>query len=67
MKKTIFILFLIYSTLSYASPWECINRLILNCNIYRMEVPHGWIVAIDNPPKYGITFLPDEKHEWIIK
>jgi hypothetical protein len=29
----------------------------------RMEVPHGWLVQCE----MGVTYYPDENHEWKIK
>lgn len=67
IKKIIFgfILSAIISN-AYAS-LECVrgeNRFI--CDVYRMSVPHGWLVLTSNSAEAGITFYPDEKHEWRI-
>lgn len=56
MKKLIFLLLL--SSGCHALSWQCTEGMV-NW-LCRTEVPHGWIIKHPN----GITFYPDEKHEW---
>jgi len=59
-----FLLFvLLMSTQVYASEY-CFkyNPDSYGCDLHRYRVPHGWVVRV--PGFEGITFVPDENHEW---
>jgi hypothetical protein len=65
--KIYFLLFLLLPSLSFSAYWQCINRnkVITTCNTWRMKVPRGWIVSVDNDDRgASVTFVPDEDHEW---
>ncbi len=72
MKKWLIIL-LMLPTLCFASkpnsPWEEIQGPS-NEPLYRMSVPHGWIVHTRSSTFYGYSptsiFVPDENHEWVL-
>lgn len=67
MKKIFLILILIFfPIISYSEVWQKINE---NYNIYRMKVPHGWIICSEATGNGGINiiFYPDELHEWNLK
>ena len=47
--------------------FECVSEPnSWGCDIFRMSVPHGWLVTTGRGGMSGITFYPDEKHEWRI-
>lgn len=66
MKKLLAIMMI--SINCYATSWECINQngfLVPTCNTWRWQVPHGWLVSVDNNDHgASVTFYPDEQHEW---
>lgn len=45
---------------------ECVpgSQHSWNCDFYRKNVPHGWLVTTGRNSQSGVTFYPDEKHEW---
>ncbi len=69
MKKLLIILLLLPS-LSFAKthlPWEKMMDPTDNWDtprMYRMPVPHGWLVYTGGN---GSIFIPDENHEWILE
>lgn len=62
MKKILWVLLLVPLT-SYASfhIWQEVPDI----NLFRTYVPHGWLVYKEGYSS-GLTFYPDEKHEWKI-
>lgn len=64
MKRLILILLLV-PALSFAQKWECVEESWSghNCYMERFYISHGWLIrGYGN----GLTFIPDEKHEWKI-
>lgn len=65
---TILLVSTIWSAACNASGWECINRngVIPTCNTWRMMVPHGWLVSVDNNDHgAALTYYPDDGHVWL--
>jgi hypothetical protein len=64
----LFLFLLLISINCYALEWECVKskKSDWDCEFYRMNVPHGWIVY---PGGYhsGMFFYPDQHHEWKIE
>ena len=57
MKRFVLLMLLVGNC--YAAEWECFGGW--GCGFKRLQVPHGWLVTYSC---YGITFYPDENHEW---
>jgi hypothetical protein len=74
MKKWLAIL-LMFPALSFAKVppnWEEIKAPgsgLLYGYVYRMSVPHGWLVYTLMPGGAGggTIFFPDENHEWVLE
>ncbi|MCP0912974.1 MULTISPECIES: hypothetical protein [Legionella] len=74
MKKILAIL-LILPSLSFSkspssevvsSPWEAIPSPAWGVGLYRLSVPHGWLVYTGGGTTATTVFVPDEDHEWIL-
>jgi len=70
MRKWIFALALIPSvSLAVVNPpWEefygPFDTWMNGKSMTRMAIPHGWLVYVR--AKGGVTFVPDENHEWVL-
>jgi hypothetical protein len=63
MNKLIFLILLL-PVVCFAKPeWEKVTCEMSSPCIYRLCVPHGWLVTRG---AQGLAFYPDEKHEWRI-
>ncbi len=62
MKKLICILMMMPS-LCWAVQWEtCIRTGFGERDVYRIKVPHGWIITLDGYA--NVAYYPDENNEW---
>lgn len=59
-----FVVGMTWDLCSYAASLECVSNGKHYCKLFRMKVPHGWLVTTSKAFNAGITFYPDEKHEW---
>ena len=63
MKKLLLAL-LLFPSLSWASFWfQCTHTPLGQPDVYRMRVPHGWLVHISGND--NVAYVPDEKIEWM--
>lgn len=62
--KILLIALMLISVSCYAMKWECEKlKFGLYATICRAKTPHGWLVK-----QYrGLTYVPDENHEWKLK
>lgn len=65
MRKILILTLLVCVSSCYALQRECIgDKGWGSCEFYRWSVPHGWLVTTGLSSQAGITFVPDENHEW---
>lgn len=43
---------------------EMTGKVLHNSNMYRVMVPGGWLVFVQNGVASGLSFYPDPEHTW---
>lgn len=51
---------LLIPSIAFSARWECLTDSAF-CGVYRMNIPHGWLVKYTEG---GLIFIHDEKHDW---
>ena len=66
MKKCLFLLFALIPVSAFAqtSGWELVNSGKAYVEMYRLAIPHGWLVRTENYYNMQTIFVPDENHDW---
>lgn len=65
MKKLLLALILLPGLCFAKLDCEAIN-IAWRHDLYRCEVPSGWLIESQLSVGYSVTFVPDKNHEWRI-